>query len=538
MTYIRRLPLVAGLLLAGTAACVDLDVQNPNAPDAAQALRTAGDVEALIAGTYREWWNSQWSNASMGPILSVQSFQHSAFPANFGMTMYSTFPREQIVNDPAHGFYNQWANPWTWNYRAIAAARDGLLALDEGRVEMAAADEQRARAFARFMQGLAHATLATLFDQAFVVDESVDTKQTLQAQPAAEVLAAALGYFDDAIELAQGAGFTIPETWMSKPVTAAELVRLAHSYKAMYRAAVARTPEERQAVDWDAVIADVDAGVTSDWAMKIENSNWGAFGVGWYVHSISAAGAGLWSQMSYFVLGMADQSGRYQRWLAYPLGDRHPNLGSDAGDPFIIETPDERFPQGSTLAAQRAAPGTYYRAAAATGMWGQPGRGTWRWSWYLSHRFLPWFTSFAANPDYPWVSAAGLRLLKAEGRYHKGDRAGAAELINVTRTANGLNATDAAGTNTSCVPKLPDGSCGDLFEMLKWEKRIETVGQGLFGAPWYFDGRGWEDLYEGTQLEFPVPCRESQVLILDCYTFGGVGGPRAAPQSRYSYPGE
>jgi len=109
----------------------------------------------------------------------------------------------------------------------------------------------------------------------------------------------------------------------------------------------------------------------------------------------------------------------------------------------------------------------------------------------------------------------------------------------MTRTLNGLNATDASGTNSSCVPKLPDGSCGDLWEMLKWEKRLQIQWKGLFTAPWWFDSRGWGDLFVNTPLEFPVPCKELQTLqILPCHSFGGAGGDMTAPVSTYRYPDE
>ena len=132
-----------------------------------------------------------------------------------------------------------------------------------------------------------------------------------------------------------------------------------------------------------------------------------------------------------------------------------------------------------------------------------------------------------------------MRLDKAEALYWQGNLAGAADIINETRTAAGLNATDAAGTNTSCVPKLPDGSCGDLWEMLKWEKRVEATFKGPFAAPWYFDSRGWDDLWKNTFVQLPIPCGEAQVLqLLPCTTFGGPGGEGAAPGSSYHWNGE
>jgi hypothetical protein len=133
------------------------------------------------------------------------------------------------------------------------------------------------------------------------------------------------------------------------------------------------------------------------------------------------------------------------------------------------------------------------------------------------------------------VTVKEMRLLRAEANFRTGQLGTAATLINVTRTAAGLNATDATGLNTSCVPKLPSGACGGLFEMLKWEMRLETMYQGLHLAPWYFHGRGCGDLAEGTFLQMPVPGREAELLKMQPYTFGGPGAPGAAPVGTYGY---
>jgi hypothetical protein len=110
-----------------------------------------------------------------------------------------------------------------------------------------------------------------------------------------------------------------------------------------------------------------------------------------------------------------------------------------------------------------------------------------------------------------------------------------ADFVNATRTLHGLAATDAGGTNSNCVPKLPNGTCGSLFEMFKWEKRLETQFAGPLRIGWYFDGRGWGDLLEGTILQFPVPYREMQLLQEVPYNYGGVGGPFGAPVGTYGY---
>jgi len=526
MTTRKRSLLAVALLLSGAAGCVDLNVENPNAPEAERALRLPGDVESLIAGSYVQWWNAEGNFESLNMVLSAQSFQHSAFPANFGVFVYTNPPRQPVVNNPAINEYAQHSNYWSWNYRGLSAIRDGLLAISTDAVELAG-DELRARAFAKFMQGLHHGSLALNFDQAFIVDENVTAEQMdagLTPVPYPQVMTAAIGYLNEAITLAGQGNFTIPAEWTSNQISSAQLIRLANSFKARFRANVARNITERAAVNWAAVIAETSAGITSDYNMNIDWVSWGN-NAGYY-QTLETT----WAQQSYYIIGMADQSGKYQQWLNMPMSTRHPDLGTNT--PFTIVTPDNRFPQGATLAAQRAAPGRYYQAVSSPA-WGRPDRGTWRWSYYGDNRFTNWRIN---DGPFPIMTVEEMNLLRAEALYRTGDLAGAATLINLTRVAAGLNPTDAAGTNTSCVPKLPNGSCGDLFEMLKWEKRLETQFQGAAHAPWYYDSRGWNDLYRGTQLHFPMPCRESQVLGMECYNFGGVGGTAASAGSGYWEP--
>jgi hypothetical protein len=529
---IRALAAGAALLL-GAAACANLDVVNPNDADASRALSTPGDVESLLAGSYNTWFNGAYQYSGPGMFLSNQSFQHAAPWANAAMEFYGRLPRNGIVNDPADQYYVNFTTPWYYSYRAIAAISDGLKSLADPAISDVLGPDAvlRDQAYAYFVLGMAHATLAVLYDQAFVVDETTDITQAQEAQPYNDVLAAAMGYFDKAIQMCGQGSFTLPTSWMSADgVTNTMLAKIAHSMKARYRAAVARTPTERKAVDWNAVMSDVDAGVTSDFSPYADANN------GWYMEALDYSTYDGWSELPYWVYGMADQSGSYQRWLAQPLTNKSPNPTD--GD-IVIVTPDTRFPQGSTIAAQRTAPGTFFTAPAdIAGVWKHPERGYWRWSYYRNDRWQDTY-NVTDQENITELPIDEMNLLKAEGLYYKGDMAGAAALINMTRTAAGLNATDATGTNTSCVPKLPNGNCGNLFEMLKWEKRMQIQMEGLFSAPWWFDSRGWGDLWKDTPLEFPAPCKELQVLqILPCYSFGGSGGEMSAPLSTYAYPGE
>lgn len=558
MRQIMKTTAFAALVVLATAACADLEVVNPNDPDAGRAIGNPEDVEALIGGALNTWHEAFYTQDGPGPFLSSQSFQHSSTPANFAMYYYSDIPRAPVQNDPAAGRgYDYFVEPWYESYAALAAVSEGLRALetDPTIADALGADRvQRMRAFGKFVQGMAHATIAILFDQGFILDETTDVSDPLALEPVGyqEMMAAAMGYFDEAIALSQGASFSIPANWYYQTETdAATFAKIAHSEKARFRPAVARTPEERAAVDWAAVIADVDAGVGGDYVVSFDGD------FGWYAGVIDYGNYPGWSQGSYFILGMADQSGNYQTWLSLPPRERLPDLPS--GDPFVIVTPDTRFAQGTTLDEQRQNPGEVWMIPcevegddpaigepcfgdfALSNMWVRAARGTWRWSYYWSAEYGAYNFGIGDYTKLNEIDDDGQRLLKAEALYHMGDFPGAAALVNVSRTEHGLNATagTAAGTNTSCVPKLPDGTCGDLWEMLKWEKRMEARFVGLFMAPWYFDSRGWGDLYAGTQLQFPIPCQELNILErLPCYAFGGVGGQSSSAGSNYAWPAE
>jgi hypothetical protein len=532
MNRSHRLLLTAGLAL-GLVAC-ELSVVNEEGPETGRVLATPGDVETLIASSWLSWWNGSLGLApesSPDPGIQAQmstvSFEHSATAANFGMIERSAIPRLPIGNNDADQFAPQYKRDWYTTYSAIRAATDGLVKINEGLVIGDATRTARARAFAKFVQGLAYGTLALTYDRAIVVDETTppDPPPTTLA-PYGEVMSKALGYLDDAITVAQANTFTLPDNWINgSALTNTELAALAHSYKARYRAQVARTPAERAAVDWNAVIADAQAGISADVSLTTDDNVW--VQVLTEYHSFG----GAWQQSFMFVLGMADTSGGYQAWMSTPLTSRMP---------FLIRTPDLRFPRGDDQATQSVPAnfGSYIRWNGSAGHL-RSDRGTWRWSFYKDYRFQSYWDAAWVGP-FPFFRKVELDLLQAEGYIRTAQEALAVPIINATRTANGLLAVTTAGVpappagaTRNCVPRLPDGSCGSLLEALKWEKRLE-MWSTVYGG-WFFDSRGWGDLHEGTAIHYPVPARELQVLQASLYTFGGVGGAGSAPVGTYGY---
>jgi hypothetical protein len=120
------------------------------------------------------------------------------------------------------------------------------------------------------------------------------------------------------------------------------------------------------------------------------------------------------------------------------------------------------------------------------------------------------------------ILPAEVQLLKAEAEFRLGHFQEAADLINFTRVENGeLPPVTTAGTSgPSCVPRLWNGACGDLWDALIYEKRIETYGTAIS----FFDLRGWGCLLEGTLTQLPPPGRQLDLQDRVIYTFGGNPG--------------
>src|SRR5262249_6151880 len=154
-------------------------------------------------------------------------------------------------------------------------------------------------------------------------------------------------------------------------------------------------------------------------------------------------------------------------------------------------------------------------------------------------------------------TVAELNMLEAEGQIRLGNFAAAATLIDKTRSTCGYGSVPAGctlraagdgasltlapvggGSNVTasvcgglpklsgvvlnnstpvpggaaCVPNVPVNAsevgggtttCGNLFEAMKWEKRVEEAYSAF--ATWYFDSRRWGDLPINTPVHWAPP---------------------------------
>jgi len=148
---------------------------------------------------------------------------------------------------------------------------------------------------------------------------------------------------------------------------------------------------------------------------------------------------------------------------------------------------------------------------------------------YHSIRFrLPGPLNYHATSLITSMSADEMKFIRAEALFRLNRRAEVLPILNPTRALAGLAAVTVDGppNNASCVPRKDNGACGDLFDALMYEKRIELFPTEALIA--FVDQRGWGRLITGTPIHFPVHGRELETLKLPYYTIGGTG-PGSAP---------
>ena len=497
------------LLTVGLAACsglddlTDLQVPNENAPDRDRVLAQAQDIEGVIGGALLIWWGgTHYSSPSWA--LSTAADEGTMSWGNFGMQQLSSEPRVAWPNDPAWTYRATTQTPWYENYGALSSVYDGLTSIAGNPDAGDEIDVNRANAFAKLVQGMAHGYLATFFDSAFVFDETVDLEtDVLTLKPYPDVYAAAMAEFQEAINLANANSFTIPNEWFDgNPMTNTQLARFAHSLMARLMTQVARTPAERAAVDWAAVINHVDAGITQD-IQVVSNTDRFWKSLEWYGNQVTNR---TWARADYKTIGWTDQSGNFAAWLATPVAQRNE---------FLITTNDRRI----TAAGDPDSGGTdfaYMRASTFPSA-----RGTYHYSFYGGKRFANYPASNGTSPAR-FMTTVEMQLIKAEGLLRTGGAAALPQvvsIINATRVTRG---------------QLPAATVADadLMDKLIYEKRMETYL--LCSGCAYFDRRGFgapaptgpayhQGPVEGTPTHFAVPGLELNVLQKPLYTYGGVG---------------
>ncbi len=507
----KTIPILAAALLA--IGCQDLAITNPNLPDRERATQQPTATETFVATSFRTWWPVAGHDDYPSWAFSTMAREITSGFADFGQLELSAEPRAPWNNSPVNQRASVTEVPWAGLYRTISSVNDALIAIDGGLVIVDDERTARARAVGKFIQGISHGYLGLYFDQAYIVDEhlDVDTVTAPTFHPYPDLIAAGIAQIDEGIAAAAAEDFELPaDAWLYQDLTRDEFVRIANSFVARLMVYSARTPAERAAVNWNAVLARLDAGITTDFTPEAQND------VLWHdwtrlIARVRTGPPSDFGRPSYWLLGPADSTSGFIDWVNTPLNDRVA---------FRMETTDQRIhPAGAPTT-----PGTYVGYNASNIF--RADRGTYRFSHYFFRRFGTG-ASWTTGP-LPAMLVSEMNLLRAEALIRTNQAALAVPLINISRAAAGLPdvTVDGPPDEQGCVPRQLDGDCGSLWDALRHEKKME--GLGVSGVIAFFDARGWQELPENTMLHLPVPGAELATLRLPLYTFGG-GGEGSAP---------
>ena len=520
-------------LVALTACENNMLVQDLNAPDRTRALASPADAENLVVTQFRNiHQTTDGTSVGLEFQLECSGMENASGLGNAESGKYCGLPRVPVDNTRANPSDGVKLGPYDNLYSAARAVALGLSAMNAPGFSFVPADPgelSRDRAWGYFELAVAMGDVALVYDSGAVVSPNDNLTGAYAPLVSADSLMKfALMFLDTAqIFAAQPWSDVVHPNWVTgnggTGLDGPGLTQLIRSWKARLRAGVARDPAERAAVNWAQVIADAQAGVTSDFVITMTQDS-----PNWSYRPAQMDLFSAWHQMWQFMVGMADTTGTYAQFLV------NPSLFS----PFLIVTPDQRFPAGTTRPAQNTASGcltgTKCDQPAATAPFPyfrnrlvaldtpvEPNMT----SEYDFYRFQTFFDATREGP-IPMLTVAELNMLRAEGYIRTGNFAAAVALVNITRTAACLPAIVAADNTTpvpggnACVPRVPNNTrsaaaCGNLMEAMKWEKRLETA-YTHWGA-WWIDGRGWGDLPKNTIEEYPVPYEETDTLTQPLY---------------------
>jgi hypothetical protein len=534
---------LAALVAVIAAAGCDLDVGNPNAPDAPRAFSDPAGLEQLISGAMRTWVETRESYDIMS--LNMMADNYTASWNNAAIRFYSS-----VGSDCASrcGWTNSSTAPeaaggpaveaaWYGYHTVLSSANDVLGAISRGVCfdDDCAVDStktKRALTFGKMLQGMALAGIAMVYDQGFAVDETTDLSNplALQFNTRAEVRDFALQKFNEAYTAASSGSWTSGDGWFGlggPTYSNLQLQQLIRTMQAELIGLWPRNGTENAAADWATVVTYASQGVSSgtpfDWSYYVD---------------INAAECGLFCIKTW---GNSIGTVRVDTRVAAMLTTNHVNPWPDpGGNPCPTVSADKRVGDGSwgpsnnfngySTLAKTANAGTDFACSGQAIF--PPARGQYHQSNLAHIRYnhlagtgerlpqgspdCPLSAPCDGSGNNPLYTRQMNDLLWAEGLLRSGgSKATAATLINNSRFGRGgLSALTGAEADTV------------LYDALHYEQEIEFMGQGT--DP-FFNRRRQGPLTAGTPRQMPVPAKELDVLLREVYTFGGPSGPDMAP---------
>ena len=532
--------LAAVLAVFGAGCSGDLDVSNPNAPDAARAFSDPATIGAVAGGTIRTWLITR-QDYNSGLLINAMADGYTASWNNFNLRYYTSEGNECPVrcgwqNKQTSAQYIQLETFWYGYYSALSSANDALTAIrTNGVVVVNAANTKMIETISVMMQGIVYANIALNYDQGFIVDETTDLSNPLglELHSAAEMQAAAIAKFDEAYALASANTFTTNPTWTG--------LAQGQAYTNVQIAKLIRTMEAELVAHFSRNAAQDAAVTTAQWAQVAQWAAQGVSAAPGYDFGFFQDGTVWWdgtrnwgndittvrvdTRLASVITAGPDPTKVHVTPWPSPDGNPQPNaFDHRVGDGTW--GPEDDFNGAATL-AEDAGHGTDFAYAgsnpypAARGLYHYSNLGHIRYS-YLAYAGygLPDEDGTGQAPVYTQTFND---LLWAEGLIRGGgDKGLAATLINKTRVDRG-----------HLTPLTGGESDAALLQALRYEQDIELLG---IGGTIYYNHRRIDKLAAMTPRQMPIPAKELGLLALELYSFGGPNNPAGVSAGVTSRP--
>jgi hypothetical protein len=531
-----RLSSVAALVVVLLAGC-NLEVENPNAPDARRAFNDPSGLEQLLAGGLREWTITRGDY--FGPLtMTAMADSYTASWNNTALRFYSSVG----VECPARcGWTNSATAPeaegapsvegqWYGYYTVLSSATDVLRAVRDGLCfdTNCATDNtltSRNTTIAKMLQGMALAGIAMVYDQGFIVDEDTDLASvgSIPFSTRQEVRDAAIQKFEDAYAEAGLKSWSTPAEWhgvgAGRSYTSTQIRQLIRTMQAELLAMWPRNAAENAQVNWAQVATYASQGISSgtsfDWEFYIDaNSHTGATDT--QIDFVKLWGNALFTMRVDTRVAAMITTNHQHPWPEAQGGNPCPTTSPDRRVGDGSYGPEDDFSGGATT-AETANAGTDFACSgvpifpAARGQYHQSNLQHIRYE-RLTYQGEGLPGSDGTGQD-PFYTVQMNDLLWAEGLIRSGGNPVlAAQLINNSRVGRG-----------GLLPAV--GGTAELLAALQYEQEIEFMGQG---ATPFFNRRRIDGLQTATPRHMPVPAKELDVLVREIYTFGGPGRPDMA----------
>ncbi len=535
---INHRALWAGIVAAcAVAACnKDLNIVNPNQPDARRALSDPAALEAVAGGTLHTWFTGYEGMMAVGPLSTIADAYSSSWNNFFMLYINSqdadgTRNTRPWKNDP--GAQERQHLEWYWtNYYSVASsASDVLKAIRTNKVIINnASDTKRAETIAAFMNGAAHSGISMIYNKGYIIDETVDVT-TLQYSNRKQMRDAAVAKLDAAIALADANTFTTLAAWTNgRSYSNKQISQIANTMAAMTLAYYPRDAAENATeVDWAKVASyaakGMSVGTRFDFVFVGDGcSQWCHEVLVWF----NSIDTGVIHTRVANLLDPVTQKDPYCGSIGSATcapgrsGNAQPNspdkrLGDGTfGDASIVDGFGTIPIKATSRPGTDFSYSTYEIFSSSRGQYHQSNIGHVRYD--LSGNQDPTGIYGGYGPA-PVISAGQNDLLWAEAliRGATPDFAKAATLINNTRvTRGGLAPATAA-----------DGQA-ELLKKLYYEQDVELLGLGA--TPFFNQRRLAGGLRAGTPREMPVPAKELGVKSEALYTYGGATNPANSPK--------